>query len=147
VRNSPVPLKFIQGWTYDVMNISELLILASGTATLEAALLGKPMIIIYKISLLSSWVGRVMIQVKHKKSHMLHFHNTFSRRKEPFQPLVPGEVKMYTCGPTVYDFVHIGNLRTFLFEDLLRRYLKYKGYQVTQVMTMLIHEDRSHYEV
>ncbi len=65
VRNSPAPLKFIQGWTYDVMNISDLLILASGTATLEAALLGKPMIIIYKVSLLSSWVGRVMIRVKH----------------------------------------------------------------------------------
>jgi lipid-A-disaccharide synthase len=65
VRNRPAPLKFIRGWTYDVMNISDLLILASGTATLEAALLGKPMIIIYKVSLLSSWVGRVMIQVKH----------------------------------------------------------------------------------
>jgi lipid-A-disaccharide synthase len=65
MRNSPAPLKFIQGWTYDVMNISELLILASGTATLEGAILGKPMIIIYKVSLLSSWVGRAMIQVNH----------------------------------------------------------------------------------
>jgi lipid-A-disaccharide synthase len=65
MRNGPAPLKFIQGWTYDVMNISELLILASGTATLEGAILGKPMIIIYKVSLLSSWVGRAMIQVNH----------------------------------------------------------------------------------
>lgn len=65
MRNSPAPVKLIQGWTYDVMNISELLILASGTATLEGAILGKPMIIVYKVSLLSSWVGRAMIRVKH----------------------------------------------------------------------------------
>jgi len=65
MRNSPVPVKLIHGWTYDVMNISELLILASGTATLEGAILGKPMIIIYKVSLLTSWVGRVMIHVNH----------------------------------------------------------------------------------
>jgi lipid-A-disaccharide synthase len=65
MRNSPVPVKLIQDRTHDVMNISELLILASGTATLEAAILGKPMIIIYKVSLLSSWVGRAMIQVNH----------------------------------------------------------------------------------
>jgi len=65
MRNSPAPVKLIQGWTYDVMNISELLILASGTATLEGALLGKPMIIIYKGSLLSYWIVRAMIQVNH----------------------------------------------------------------------------------
>ena len=65
LRNSPAPLKFIQGWTYDVMNISELLIMASGTATLEGAIVGKPMIIIYKGSLLSYWIVRAMIQVKH----------------------------------------------------------------------------------
>jgi lipid-A-disaccharide synthase len=65
LRNSPAPLKFIQGWTYDVMNISELLIMASGTATLEGAIVGKPMIIIYKGSLLSYWIVRAMIQVNH----------------------------------------------------------------------------------
>jgi lipid-A-disaccharide synthase len=65
MRNCPVPVKLIEGETYDVMNISELLIMASGTATLEAAILGKPMIIIYKISMLSSWIGRVMIRVNH----------------------------------------------------------------------------------
>jgi lipid-A-disaccharide synthase len=65
LRNSPTPLKFIQGWTYDVMNICELLILASGTATLEGAILGKPMIIIYKGSLLSYWIARAMVQVNH----------------------------------------------------------------------------------
>lgn len=65
MRNSPASVKLIQGWTYDVMNLSELLILASGTATLEGAILGKPMIIIYKVSLLTSWVGRAMIRVNH----------------------------------------------------------------------------------
>jgi len=58
-------LKVIRGWTYDVMNLCELLILASGTATLEAAILEKPMIIIYQVSLLTSWVGRAMIRVNH----------------------------------------------------------------------------------
>jgi lipid-A-disaccharide synthase len=65
MSNSPVPVKLIEGWTYDVMNISELLITASGTATLEGAILGKPMIIVYKVSLLSSWVGRALIRVNH----------------------------------------------------------------------------------
>jgi lipid-A-disaccharide synthase len=65
MRNSPASVKLIQGWTYDVMNICELLILASGTATLEGAILGKPMIIIYKVSLVTSWVGRAMIHVNH----------------------------------------------------------------------------------
>jgi lipid-A-disaccharide synthase len=55
----------VKGWTYDVMNISELLIVASGTATLEGAILGKPMVIIYKASLLTYWVGRAMVRVSH----------------------------------------------------------------------------------
>jgi lipid-A-disaccharide synthase len=65
LRNSSIPMKVVEGWTYDVMNLSELLITASGTATLEAAILGKPMIIIYKVSLPSYWVGRAMIRVDH----------------------------------------------------------------------------------
>jgi len=65
MRNISVPLKVVEGWTYDVMNISELLITASGTATLEAAILGKPMVIVYKVSLFSYWVGRALIQVDH----------------------------------------------------------------------------------
>jgi len=73
----------------------------------------------------------------------LQFFNTLTRRKEPFAPLDGNHVRMYTCGPTVYDFVHIGNLRTFLFEDLLRRYLKYKGYQVTQVMNLTDIDDKT----
>ncbi len=51
----------------------------------------------------------------------LHLYNTLTRQVEPFRPLQPGRVSLYTCGPTVYNYAHIGNFRTFLFEDLLRR--------------------------
>jgi cysteinyl-tRNA synthetase len=68
--------------------------------------------------------------------------NTLSRRVEPFVPLTPGQVRMYCCGPTVYNFIHIGNLRTFLWGDLLRRYLEWKGMKVTQVMNLTDVEDK-----
>jgi cysteinyl-tRNA synthetase len=73
----------------------------------------------------------------------LMFYNTMTRRKEEFQPLESGQVRMYTCGPTVYSFAHIGNFRTYVFEDLLRRYLKYKGYKVTQVMNLTDVDDKT----
>ena len=74
----------------------------------------------------------------------LQFFNTLSRRKEDFVPLDPAgkKVGLYTCGPTVYNFAHIGNLRAFMFEDLLRRYLEYKGYAVTHVMNITDVEDK-----
>ncbi len=62
---SSSPLRVVEGWTYDVMNLSELLITASGTATLEGAILGKPMVILYKLSTLSYWIGRMLVQVDH----------------------------------------------------------------------------------
>jgi len=65
MKRFPVPVKVVQGWTYDVMNISELLIIASGTATLEGSVLRKPMVIVYKVSFLSYWIGRAMIRVSH----------------------------------------------------------------------------------
>ncbi len=65
MENISVPVKVVQGRTYDVMNISELVITASGTATLEAAILGKPMVIVYKVSFFSYWIGRALIQVDH----------------------------------------------------------------------------------
>jgi cysteinyl-tRNA synthetase len=68
--------------------------------------------------------------------------NTLTREKELFVPLVPGEVKMYSCGPTVYNHPHIGNLRTFLWSDLLRRYLQWRGLRVTQVMNITDVEDK-----
>ena len=61
----------------------------------------------------------------------LRFHDTLTRQEQAFEPLHPGEVRLYTCGPTVYDFAHIGNFRTYLWEDLLRRHLKLRGYRVT----------------
>jgi len=73
----------------------------------------------------------------------LRFHNTLSRRLEVFEPLEEGRVRLYTCGPTVYDFAHIGNLRTFLFEDILRRTLKLAGYRVTQVMNLTDVDDKT----
>ena len=71
------------------------------------------------------------------------FFNTLGRRLEPLEPLEPGLVRIYTCGPTVYDRAHIGNLRTFLFEDLLTRTLRFLGYQVTQVMNLTDVDDRT----
>jgi cysteinyl-tRNA synthetase len=72
----------------------------------------------------------------------IQFHNTLTGRTEPFVPLVKGEVRAYTCGPTVYDFAHIGNFRTFVFQDVLRRYLKSRGYRVIQVMNLTDVDDR-----
>ncbi|MBM3224038.1 MAG: cysteine--tRNA ligase [Candidatus Tectomicrobia bacterium] len=74
---------------------------------------------------------------------MLRFYNTLTRQKDVFQPLEPGQVRMYTCGPTVYNYPHIGNYRAYIFEDVLRRYLKYRGYQVTQVMNLTDVEDKT----
>ncbi|MBN1213498.1 MAG: cysteine--tRNA ligase [candidate division Zixibacteria bacterium] len=73
----------------------------------------------------------------------LQFKNTLSGVKEEFKPLEPGKVRMYTCGPTVYYIAHIGNFRTFVFEDLLRRYLKYKGYEITHVMNITDVDDKT----
>jgi cysteinyl-tRNA synthetase len=66
-----------------------------------------------------------------------------SRRLEPLEPREPGKVAFYSCGPTVYGHAHIGNLRTFLFEDLLRRALRYLGYEVTQVMNLTDVDDKT----
>jgi len=74
---------------------------------------------------------------------MIKFFNTLSRRLEPFQPLNPGKVKLYTCGPTVYDYAHIGNFRAYIFEDLLKRFLLFMGYEVTQVMNITDVDDKT----
>ena len=66
----------------------------------------------------------------------IFLHNTLSRTREKFAPITPGKVGMYTCGPTVYNFAHIGNLRTFLFEDLLSRTLAFNNYDVLHVMNI-----------
>ena len=71
------------------------------------------------------------------------FFNTLTRRKEKFVPIESGKVRMYTCGPTVYDYAHIGNFRAFVFEDLLKRWLEYRGYKVTHVMNLTDVDDKT----
>lgn len=73
----------------------------------------------------------------------LAFFNTMERRVVPFHPIRPGKVGMYTCGPTVYNYAHIGNFRAYLFEDLLRRTLEYFGYKVRQVMNLTDVDDKT----
>ncbi len=73
---------------------------------------------------------------------MLKLYNTLARKKQAFRPIKKSFVGLYTCGPTVYDFVHIGNLRTYVFEDLLRRTLKMEGLNVRQVMNITDIEDK-----
>jgi len=72
----------------------------------------------------------------------IRFFNTLTQKVEPFVPLEDNVVRMYTCGPTVYHFVHIGNLRTFLFQDILRRWLRYRGYELRHVMNITDVEDK-----
>lgn len=66
----------------------------------------------------------------------LYLYDTYSRSLREFEALHPPSVGLYTCGQTVYDYAHIGNLRTYIFEDVLRRTLEYNGYQVTHVMNI-----------
>jgi cysteinyl-tRNA synthetase len=70
-------------------------------------------------------------------------HNTLTRRLEDFVPLQEGHVRMYTCGPTVYNVAHVGNFRAYMFEDILRRYLKFQGFKVTQVMNLTDVDDKT----
>ena len=72
----------------------------------------------------------------------LRFYNTLTQQLEPFAPLHGNVVRMYTCGPTVYNFVHIGNLRTFTFQDILRRWLQAHGYRLKHVMNITDVEDK-----
>ena len=73
----------------------------------------------------------------------IRFYNTINRKKVDFEPITTGTVKLYTCGPTVYDTAHIGNFRTFLFEDLLKRFLILKGYEVYHVMNITDVDDKT----
>ncbi len=72
----------------------------------------------------------------------MQLYNTMTRQKETFVPLVPGEVKMYSCGPTVYNYFHIGNARPFIVFDTLRRYFRYLGYKVTFVQNFTDVDDK-----
>jgi len=73
----------------------------------------------------------------------LRLLNTYARKLQKFAPLKKNTVRMYTCGPTVWDYAHIGNFRTYIFQDVLRRYLEFKGYKVTQVTNITDVDDRT----
>ena len=76
-------------------------------------------------------------------SDKIYFYNTLTRSKQPFEPLEPGKVKMYVCGPTVYSDPHIGNFRTFTVGDVVRRWLDYSGYDVFHVMNITDIDDKT----
>ena len=78
-----------------------------------------------------------------KPTTTIKLFNTLSRQKEEFKPIEEGKVGLYTCGPTVYDYAHIGNFRAFVFEDLLKRWLEYRGYKVTHVMNLTDVDDKT----
>lgn len=73
----------------------------------------------------------------------LQFYNSYSKEKEVFKPIINGKVGIYTCGPTVYDFSHIGNFRTFLFEDILKRWLLHLEYDVLHIMNITDLDDKT----
>ena len=73
---------------------------------------------------------------------MLSIYNTLTKRKEKFEPINPPEVGMYICGPTVYDYFHIGNARSFVMADVVRKYLLYKGYKVKFLMNITDIDDK-----
>ena len=73
----------------------------------------------------------------------LKFYDSMSRRVVPFEPLVPGKAGLYTCGPTVYNYAHIGNFRAYVFEDVLHRALEYAGYGLTHVMNLTDVDDKT----
>jgi cysteinyl-tRNA synthetase len=75
------------------------------------------------------------------KSEM-KIYNTMTKKKEEFAPIIPGEVKMYVCGPTVYNYFHIGNARTFIVFDTVRRYLEYRGYKVKYIQNFTDIDDK-----
>jgi len=73
----------------------------------------------------------------------MKFFNTLSRKKETFKPIDEKLVTLYTCGPTVYNYAHIGNFRAYLFEDILRRWIKYNGYKIKQIMNLTDVDDKT----
>ena len=73
----------------------------------------------------------------------LHLYNSYKRENESFKPIKDGYVGLYTCGPTVYDYAHIGNFRTFIFEDLLKRWLVHLGYNVKHIMNITDIDDKT----
>lgn len=86
--------------------------------------------------------SRIDLSLDSSSTSMLHIYNTLAGKLEEFRPLNEGEVKFYYCGPTVWDYGHIGNFRSAIAADVIRRYLKFKGFRVTQVMNLTDVDDR-----
>lgn len=74
---------------------------------------------------------------------VLKLYNTLTRKKEVFKPIKKGFVGMYVCGPTIYNYVHVGNLRAYVFSDILRRYLEFSGYKIKEVMNLTDVDDKT----
>ena len=74
---------------------------------------------------------------------MITFYNALAKSKEPFVPIKDGEVRIYSCGPTVYDFAHIGNFRAYILNDILRRLFEYGEYRVISVMNITDVDDKT----
>ena len=74
---------------------------------------------------------------------MITFYNALAKSKEPFVPIKNGEVRIYSCGPTVYDFAHIGNFRAYILNDILRRFFEYGEYRVISVMNITDVDDKT----
>ncbi len=72
----------------------------------------------------------------------MQIFNTLTQQKEEFKPIVPGKIKMYVCGPTVYNYIHIGNARSVVAFDTIRRYFEYRGYQVDYVSNFTDVDDK-----
>ncbi|GAC1701049.1 MAG: cysteine--tRNA ligase [Candidatus Acidiferrum sp.] len=87
-------------------------------------------------------VTRKDFELLRGRMNEIRLHNTLSGKTEPFVPQKAGQVSMYTCGPTVYDYAHIGNFRTFVFQDILRRFLQLRGFTLKHVMNMTDVDDR-----
>jgi cysteinyl-tRNA synthetase len=81
-------------------------------------------------------------QQQQQQQQQLHLFNSLTLQKDPFQPLHPQKVSMYTCGPTVYDYAHVGNFRAFLTYDVLKRTLQYFGYHVDHVCNLTDVDDK-----
>jgi cysteinyl-tRNA synthetase len=99
----------------------------------------------------SPWARRVLkgnvyleksaVEIEHLKSNIV-FYNSLNKKKEHFQPLNPPVVTFYSCGPTVYDYAHIGNFRAFLIYDLIKRWLQYVGYSVEHICNLTDVDDK-----
>lgn len=83
------------------------------------------------------------MHIRGEKLPMLELHNTLTKKKEVFKPLKDKKIKMFTCGPSIYQKPHIGNYRTFLYEDILHRYFEYLGYEVERVLNFTDVEDKA----